>query len=263
MRWGPRRPLKLLVAAAAVLASGCPAPTRYAVERPGLSCDRASRVAYRTMLELGYTVTSVVPATTVRTGEVAGKRRRPEGEETARVLIACDARGAVIQPVEDALFPTYEFSRVFGYSFKALVQRPDVEEPRAELGLQVQVRAIPAHEAILDLGGDPTVGEAVPVRVTIRNRTDRVLAVDPARLDLVPAEGSATAPLAGEALAAALAPGVAGDRVRAELLVARRIPAQATVTGFLVYPPGLYREARIAIEDVETGETEGFVAPLQ
>ena len=41
--------------------SGCPAPARYREVRPGLGCERATRVAYRTMLEIGYTVTEVVP----------------------------------------------------------------------------------------------------------------------------------------------------------------------------------------------------------
>jgi len=32
---------------------------------------------------------------------------------------------------------------------------------------------------------------------------------------------------------------------------------------YLVYPPGVYREARISIEDAETGESEGFVTPVE
>src|SRR5207247_10985937 len=100
-------------------------------------------------------------------------------------------------------------------------------------------------------------------RVTVRNNTARAVSIDPVRIDLVPAGGTASGPLAGEALARALAPGAAGDRVRAERLRPGRVAAHTTASGFLVYPPGVYREARISIEDVETGESEGFVTPVE
>src|SRR3990172_3400044 len=180
MRW-----LALLAVA---MLSGCPAPARYREVRPGLGCERATRVAYRTMLEIGYTVTEVVPARPDRAGVIAGTKTLPDGSVTSpRVVITCDGGGAVLQPIEDALFPSYEFSRVFGYSFKALVQRPETEEPRAAVGLQVQVRSVPAQEAVLDFGGPATVGEAVLVRVMVRNNTDRAIAIDPRRVELVTA----------------------------------------------------------------------------
>jgi hypothetical protein len=259
-----RRSMRRLVAGAAVLLLGCPAPARYAIQRPGLSCERAARVAYKTLIGLGYTVTGLVPPHPERTGQIAATRSRPDGgTEAVRVLVRCGPEGAELQPVEESLVPSYEFSRVFGYSFKSLVQAPDTEEPRAALGLETQVHVIPEHEALLDLGGSPTISGTVPVRVTVRNHTDRAVAVDPARIELVAAEGEAAAPLAGSALDSSLAAGAAGGRVRAELLTARRVPPRTTVTGYLVYPAGAYREARIGIEDVETGETEGFVAPVE
>jgi hypothetical protein len=254
--------MRRLVVVGVIAALGCPTPARYTEVRPGLSCERATRVAYRTLLALGYTVTNVVVASPERAGGVTGTKTGADGQpRTGRVVITCDARGAVLQPVEDALVPDYEFSRGFGYSFKELVQRPDVEEPRAALGLQVLVHAISREEATLDLGGPPTAAGFLPVRVTIRNNTDRAVAFDPERLELV--DGQNAAPLADSAATAALASGAAGDRVRTQLLGARRIPAQTTVTGFLVFPAGDYREARLTIEDVETGEGEGFVAPLR
>jgi hypothetical protein len=195
---------------------------------------------------------------------VSGTKTEADGTtRTGRVAITCDGRGATLRPIEDALVPTYEFSRAFGYSFKTLVQRPDVEEPSAATGLQILVRAITPQEATLDLGGVATTAGAVPVRVTVRNDTERAVSFDPARLELVPASGDPASPLAGQALQAALAPGPAGDRVRGELLPARRVAPHTTATGFLVFPPGAYREARVTIEDVETGEGEGFVAPVQ
>jgi hypothetical protein len=248
------------LAVLALLAAGCPTPAIYKEIRPGLSCERATRVTYRTLVALGYTVTELVPATPERAGVVSGTKPGPEGGTlTGRVVITCDAEGAVLKPVEDSVLPNYDFSRGFGYSFKELVKHPDVEEPWAGRGLEVLVHALSPQEATLDLGGVATVAGAVLVRVTVRNNTARAVSIDPARIDLVPAGG----PLADEALARALAPGAAGNRVRAEPLRPGRVAAHTTTTGYLVYPPGTYREARIAIEDVETGESEGFVSPVE
>lgn len=253
MRW--------LVLGVAVVA-GCPTPAQFTEVRPDLGCERATRVAYRTMQALGYDVTDVVVASPERTGGVTGTKTMPDGStRTGRVVITCGASGAVVRPVEGQLFPDYEFSRGFGYSFKELVKRPDVEEPRAGIGLEVLVHAIRPQEAVLDLGGVPTVATAVAMRVTIRNNTDRAVAFDPARLELV--DGESAAPLARPQLDAAIAAGPAGDRVRSELLSPRRIPAHTTAAGYLVFPSGTYREARVTIEDVETGEGDGFVTPVQ
>ena len=247
-----------------LLVAGCPTPSQYREIRPGLSCDRATRLAYRTLTELGYTVTELVPATPGVEGAVAGTKTQRDGTlTTGRVRIECDAAGANLVPIEDSAFPNFEFSRSFGYSFKSLVQQPDVEVPRAAIGLEVLVKALSPQEAVLDLGGLATVGGAVPVRITIRNNTDRAVAVDPKRIDLLDASGDARAALGGGALSAALAPGAPGARVRKEQLSGRKVPPRTTVEGFLVYPPGSYREAQIGIEDVETGETEGFVAKVQ
>ncbi len=252
------------LAVLALLAAGCPTPAIYKEVRPGLSCERATRVTYRTLVALGYKVTEVVPATPERAGVVSGTKPGPEGSTlTGRVVITCDAEGAVVKPVEDSLVPNYDFSRGFGYSFKELVKHPDVEEPWAGRGLEVLVHALSPQEATLDLGGVATVAGAVPVRVTVRNNTARAVSIDPARIDLAPAGASASGPLAGRELERALAPGAAGDRVRTRPLRAGRVAAHTTATGYLVYPPGAYREARVSIEDVETGESEGFVIPVE
>ena len=223
------------------------------------------RVAYRTFESLGYTVTELVPANPERPGAISGTRQEPDGRTaTARVVVRCDAKGAVLQPIEESLFfSNYDFSRAFGYSFKTLAQRPDIEEPRAAVGLEVGVHALSPQEAILDLGAVATVGGAVPVRITIRNNTDRVVSVDPARVTLVADGGSSAAPLSGSGLEAALASGPAGDRVRGAPLRSGRVAPHKSVSGYLVYPVGAYREARIAIEDLETGEVEGFVTPVE
>src|SRR5262249_62127314 len=80
-----------------------------------------------------------------------------------------------------------------------------------------------------------------------------------ARRTLATAGGPWARALAGPALdAAAVGPGAA--RVRQELLGKQlKVPAGMTAFRFLVYPPGSYREARLSVEDVETGESDGFV----
>lgn len=248
-----------------LLVAGCPPPAKYAVERPGLDCERATRVAHRTLVAMGYTITNLVPASAARAGVVAGTKVGADGrQQGGKVVVSCSASGAVVQPVEEGIVPgDYEFSRGFDYSFTTLVQRPDVESPWKNVGLQVLVQAMDVYEARLDLGGAATEGGAVPVRVTVRNATDRAVRLDVARLSLVDAEGGSSEPLTGAALEAALARSAAGDRLRADLFAASPIKGGETRVGFLVYPPGQYREARVAVEDVQTGETEGFVAPVE
>jgi hypothetical protein len=195
---------------------------------------------------------------------IAGTKSGPEGETlTGRVKISCDAQGVVLQPIEPGLVPSFEFSRGFGYSFKSLVQRPDVDEPSAAKGVQVLVHAVSPPEALLDLGGVPTTGDAVLVRVTVRNFTDRAVAIDPADVELVTGDGDGRSPLSGAALDAAIAPGAAGDRIRGQRFRPLRVAPGTTAAGFLVYPAGRYREARLSTTDVETDETEGFVVPLE
>jgi len=257
MRW--------LLLALAVVSWGCPAPAKYSIDRPGLDCSRAAKVAHRTMTTIGYTVTELQEPSPARSGVIAGSKTDADGKtHTGRVIITCSATGAVLQPVEGGLVPgEYEFSRTFGYSFKTLVQRPDVETPWKSSGLQVLVQALDPFEARLDLGELGTVGDAVPVRVTVRNETDRKVRLEAERLSLVDANGTSHEPLAGAALAGALANNAAGQRVRSELFGTKPIGARETRIGFLVYPPGKYKEARVSIEDVETEESDGFVTPVE
>jgi hypothetical protein len=51
--------------------------------------------------------------------------------------------------------------------------------------------------------------------------------------------------------------------VRTNLFSTAPIGARETRVGFLLYPPGLYREARVAIEDVETEESDGFITAVE
>lgn len=257
MRW------LILVAA---LAAGCPAPARYAVQRPGLECERAMRVARRTFDSLGYTITELIePRGPGVSGQITGVKRMPDGRTTTgRVRINCTASGAQLQPIEDTLVPNFEFSRAFGYSFTSLVQRPDVETPMVEAGVQPLLEALDVYEQRLDLGGEAVQAGTLLVRLTIRNGTDRAVAVAPADVSLVAASGAATPPLGGTSAQAALAGGASGERVRRDLLSRPvKVPPNTTAVRFVLFPAGNYTEARVNIEDVETGERDGVVTSVQ
>src|SRR5262245_57576043 len=259
MRW----PVLLLVIGA-ISVAGCFAPKRYAVDRPGLECDRAVRVARRTLDTLGYTITEMVQPKERVPGALGGTRSLPSGKvTTGRVRIVCDAGGAQLQPVEDSIVPDYEFSRAFGYSFKSLVQRPDVESPVVQSGVQVLAEVLDVYEQRLDLASEAVGRQHALVRLTVRNGTDRAVMPDARGLTLVTAAGTSAEPLAGPAAAGVVLPGAGGDRVRQELMDRLEVPARSTAVRFLIYPAGAYREARVDIEDVETKEHDGFVAPVQ
>mgnify|MGYP001619332051 CR=1 FL=1 len=247
----------------AIVGAGCAAAV-YSLDRPGLPCDRALRITHRTLVALGYTVNQMVPPGENGVGVVGGTKPGPDGTTLAgRVEIRCSGTGVILQPVESAPFSKFEFSRAFDYSFREVVQRPDLEEPAKAIGLQVLVERLDRYQAQLDLGGSPTTGDAVPIRITVRNHTDRSVTIEPAGFRLTPAGGTAVMALADDALARAFSSGPAADRVRRDLLTRATVPARASLMRFLVFPPGAYREAQISIEDTETGESDGFVAPVE
>lgn len=255
MRW---------VALIAVVTAGCFASKQYAVQRPGLECERAIRVARRTLDTMGYTVTEMVEPKERTPGVIAGTKRLPDGRvTTGRVRIVCNAGGADLQPIEDSLVSSYEFSRGFGYSFKSLVQRPDVETPYVEAGVQVLVESLDVYEQRLDLGGAAVRGGNALIRVTVRNGSDRAVAISESGVTLGGSSGAPVQPLTGSAADAALETGPGGDRVRRELLGRLEVHPRTTAVRFLVYPPGTYRDARIDVEDVETGESDGFVTRVE
>ena len=242
---------------------GCSAAI-YSVHRPELPCDRALRVTHRTLVALGYTVNQMVEPGESGVGRVGGTKLAPDGTTlSGQVEVRCDGRGATLQPIESAPLSKFDFSRAFVYSFTELVQRPDLEQPTKAIGLQVLLQRLDRYQAQLDLGGNPTIGDALPVRITIRNHTNRAVTIDPAGIRLTPPNGENVPPLTGAALSQALASNAGAERVRSESLTRTTVPAQTSISRFLVFPPGSYRDAQISFEDTETGESEGFVAPVE
>lgn len=228
-------------------------------------CERGTRLAYEAMRQLGYTVTEAVDATRVAPGRVSGVKRLPDGRvERAMVRVRCTSPiGVVYQPVESDLVPTFEFSRGFGYSITALAKQPQAE-PEAHSGrLEVSIQEFDPPRAVLDLGGWPMVTEDVLVRVAVRNGTDRPIVLEPASIMLLSASGDPVAAFDEARAAAALGATGPASTVRAGLLARIRIEPGTRVERFLVFPPGTYGEAQVALEDVETGEADGFQVPVR
>jgi hypothetical protein len=56
---------------------------------------------------------------------------------------------------------------------------------------------------------------------------------------------------------------VRNDTDRAVLVKREQVPGRATIQRYLVFPEGAYTHAQVSVQDVETGESDGFVVPLQ
>src|SRR5262249_29125562 len=151
----------------------------------------------RTMMQLGYTVTEMIQPKDQTPGLVQGTRTLKNGSvTTGRVRVVCNASGADIQPIEDSLVPDYEFSRAFGYSFKELVQRPDVDTPVVEPGVQVLIEAREKGGQRPDLGRTAGGGGTPPVRLPAGTAPAGPVATAGSALTLAAADGSARQPLA-------------------------------------------------------------------
>lgn len=257
--------MRRMVLGVVIMLAGCPSPAHYAIVRPGMRCQRAVRLAYYTMVQLGYTITELVEPGADTPGLLAGTKAGPDGQQQrGRVRIECRPDGALVQPVEDALVPAnYEFSRTFDYSFTTLAQQPEERDPRGQQGLEVSLHLLPPAEQQLDLEGVATSEGALLARIVVRNNTDRAVRFSASDVEAVTRDGGSVGPLAGAARTAALAPGPAADRVRGELLGPTNVARRTTVVRFALFPPGAYHEARFSITDVETGEADGFVAPIR
>jgi hypothetical protein len=127
----------------------------------------------------------------------------------------------------------------------------------------VTIEEIGVPRATLDLGGWPMAGDDVLVRVTVRNGTDRPVVIEGSSIALLSPSGDPVAPLDNGALAASLGTGDAASVVRGRLLQPTRVEPGTAVERFLVFPPGQYGEAQVALEDVETGEADGFQVPVK
>jgi hypothetical protein len=267
--------VRRLFALGLLLGAAC-ASSRYRVERRQLACDDANRHAHATLVRLGYEITRFDPAAPRVRGVVAGRRKVPEGVRHGQVRIVC-GETVILQPVEGAWFlPNFDFSRDVFYGLVTVIDRPP-SPPAAEAvapGLRVALHPLERFEARKELGVDVEALGLLAVRAAIANRTPRVYALDAERIVLIDAAGERVAPLGPAAIAArvraqvqAAAPGTAPAVDAAAVartlgerrLAGGRLAAGELRGGFLFFPAGSYRSARVTLVDEETGEAEGTV----
>ncbi len=175
------------------------------------------------------------------------------------------------------------FTRGFYLSFTSLADHgAETQEWKnqqsggtASGGAKVEIRPQLGLESKLDFGEDLAAAGILAVKVVIQNGSDRTYELDPAAIELRPAEGSgkiAQIPLRDAA--AALARSAAADRgegapspdatqmenlLRQRALGAHRLRPGERAEGFLYFPVGHYARARATLVDVATDEEEGFL----
>jgi hypothetical protein len=284
LRWG-----RISCSLATLLLVACIPPVRqFDLTHQVLTCEQTNRYAYRTLASMGFTVTSFDPAVVGRTGRLRGTREDRGRTQNVTVTISCTGSDADITASEDGRWlGLLEFKRGFYLAFTATAaqaearaaaareeaQRP-LEQKHAK-GLQVLLEPVPGLGAKLDFGLDLAAAGLLPVRVTVQNVTARRYKLDPADIVLLQTDGRRVPPVslavavqavadaerrrsAAGMPAAADSAEIAG-RLRARLLAGQSVPANQTVKGYLLYPAGTYTKGRIALEDEENEETEGFL----
>jgi hypothetical protein len=240
-----------------VIVVGCAAqqPLRKrTIEAPTLSCEEANRLAYRTIITLGYSAASLQVARPGQPGSILAKK---EGAPDGKVTITCNSTGAVVEPEKTGLaVPSLlgaaerpnEFPQVFTQTFNILRTQKEYELSQGPgKGLSMTLTRLNSFESQMDLGADLPASGVLPIRVEINNNTARPYGLDASKVYLMSAGGERVSPMASPAAGQ-------GKALLGEITLQ---PGQ-TMTGYLFYPAGHYSSARTTLIDKETDEGEGF-----
>src|SRR5262245_30587527 len=107
-------------------------PRKKTIEAPAMSCQEANRLAYRAVLSLGYTITSLQDATPGQPGHIRAKKEGTTKDGV--VTITCSDSGAVVEPEKTSLpIPKLvgaaeapgEFPQMFQQAFNILRSRKE------------------------------------------------------------------------------------------------------------------------------------------
>jgi hypothetical protein len=120
----------------AIMSIACASPEvrPYSIVAPQLSCERAHQLSQQVVERLGYTLSTMSPASNAEPGVIRGVRQGPRGEETVSVKISCTAEGVYIDanpdvtPCEQANQITRQSVERLGYAVDSFV--PAVNEGR-------------------------------------------------------------------------------------------------------------------------------------
>ena len=225
------------------------------IEAPTLSCEEANRLAYRTVITLGYSITSLQVARPGQPGHIAATK---EGGQDGRVTITCTGSGAVVEPEKSSLpIPSligaterpHEFQNLFYRAFNILRNTQEIVAQRGPAkGLTVTMTRLNSFESQMAFGVDLPAGGVLPIKVEISNNTPRPYGFNTEKEYLQSQGGSGrVAPIASPAAGK-------GKTLQGELTIQ---PGQ-TVTGYLFYPAGNYSSARTTLIDKKNDEGEGF-----
>jgi hypothetical protein len=267
-----------------LFAGACTAPVRqYDIMSSTLTCEQANEYAYRTLEAMKFSITAFEPAAVGRTGVVRGSRDTTTGGQAATVRVTCNGQSVVIDASEDGrLLGQSEFKRGYYMSFTGLQSQEEIranaaaaEEARPfaakrEKGVQVLLEPVRGLQAKLDFDLDLAAGGILPVKLEIKNVTERAYRLDLQDVVLVRADGQrvpplATAEAAAQVVAALRGQGVAltDDDVRRRLaaheITDTTVPSTRSVSGYLYYPLASYVKGRVVLEDPAAEESEGFV----
>jgi len=270
--------------ALALVAAACTAPVKqYDIMSTTLTCEQANEHAYRTLVVMGFTVTAFEPAAVGRRGLLRGSRETSAGGEAATVRVTCDGQAVAVEASQDGrVLGQIDFKRGYYMSFAGLEEQAAMrssaaaaEEARSfatkrEKGVQVVLEPVRGLGAKLDFDLDLAAGGVLPVKLQIKNVTERAYRVDPREVVLVRADGQRVPPLttaqaAAQVATALRAQGVAvGDdevrrRLDARQVTGTEVPATQSLTGYLYYPLAAYVKGRVVLEDPAAEESEGFV----
>jgi len=258
---------------------------QYNVRRSNISCDEANRYAYKSMQQLGYAVTEFRLASVGQSGRVKGTRTDDRGNNhRVNVAVDCQPSEVVLTASEEQFIKQdLTFTRGFYLTFTSLADhgagaaewKDKQSGGTTSGGVKVEIRPQHGLESKLDFGEDLAGGGIMAVKVLILNGSDRTYEIDPATIELRPAEGSGKVmQLSLTEAAAALARSAAADRgqgaptpsaaqletaLRERLLTARKLRPGERAEGFLYFPVGKYARARATLVDVESSEEEGFL----
>lgn len=225
------------------------------IEAPMLSCEDANRLAYRTVITLGYTIGSLQVGRPGQPGHIVAEK---DGGQVGTVTITCHDSGATVEPEKSGLpIPTligaaerpHEFQNLFQHTFNILRsgQEHAIQHGPGQ-GLTLTMTRLNSFESQMDFGADLPASGVLPVKMEITNNTPRPYGLDTGKVYLQSVGGSdrvapIVPPTAGQ-----------GKALQGEITIQ---PSQS-VTGYLFYPVGNYSSARTTLIDKENAEGEGF-----
>jgi len=288
----PRTARRRALFVMAILAGCTPVSNSYEVHSAELTCDEANRLVYAAVIDMRMKVTAFTQAQPGRPGLL----KATGADRSGSVSIICDPGGVKIDPKQTSMGdPIFERGILLSVSGRSglVVDQGNVTgrvrtvsadeaagsgsiEPNADAsgGVQVEVEPQRGFSTVLDFDANLAAAGVLPIKVTIRNRTNRAYTFSPADLVVRLHGSNATVQsLAAADAVARLATKVGSEGAQTELgnvasarkimldkaLKGGKLAPGASTSGYVYYPVGDYDRAKLNMTDVSSGEAEGFL----